>query len=211
MKYIVTAIVIAASLSACSAIKTMPTAQTVELSNAQPSGSCQYVGEALGSQGNWFTGDYTSNQNLMAGARNDLRNKAAAMGGNYVWIQNVSNAQAHGAMGTSNTTTVGNVYRCTGGVNSQPQSYGTLSPTPTVAGRQSITTPTAGEMDSSITPAAPSNDVQTILQAQNVAASQGCNNLRAHPGGGFEASCANFTLVIACSNGTCRPVRAVNP
>ncbi|EAA9593782.1 DUF4156 domain-containing protein, partial [Salmonella enterica] len=30
----------------------------------------------MGSQGNWFTGDVTSNKNLVIGARNELRNEA---------------------------------------------------------------------------------------------------------------------------------------
>jgi len=96
----------------CSAIPTTPEGAKVELVNDKPSGNCKPLGEVIGSQGNWFTGDVTSNADLMLGARNDLRNKAAAIGGNVVHVQNVSNASAWGSSGTTNTTVVGRVYKC---------------------------------------------------------------------------------------------------
>ena len=84
----------------------------VEIVNEKPQGNCKALGEIIGSQGNWVSGGWTSNSNIMAGARNDLRNKAAAMGGTVVYVQNVSNASAWGSTGTTNTTIVGVVYRC---------------------------------------------------------------------------------------------------
>ena len=99
-------------LFGCSAIPTTSGGQTVELVTEKPTGNCKPLGDAVGSQGNWFTGDYTSNQNLLIGARNDLRNKAAKMGGNYVWVQDSSNTNAWRSRGTSNTTVLGVVYRC---------------------------------------------------------------------------------------------------
>ena len=86
--------------------------ESVELVTEKPAGNCKPIGDAVGSQGNWFTGDYTSNKNLLVGARNDLRNKAAKMGGNYVWVQDSSNTNAWRSKGTSNTTVLGVVYRC---------------------------------------------------------------------------------------------------
>jgi hypothetical protein len=99
-------------LPACSAIQTTSEGALVELVNDKPQGNCRALGEVVGSQGNFITGNYTSNKNLMIGARNDLRNQAASMGGNLVHVQNVSNASANGAWGTSNTTVVGMVYNC---------------------------------------------------------------------------------------------------
>jgi hypothetical protein len=99
-------------LSACSAIQATPDGALIELVNDKPQGNCRALGEAVGSQGNFFTGNYTSNKNLMIGARNDLRNQAANMGGNLVHVQNVSNASADRSLGTSNTTVVGMVYNC---------------------------------------------------------------------------------------------------
>jgi hypothetical protein len=99
-------------LVGCSAISTTPEGKSVELVTVKPPGNCQQLGDVVGSQGNWFTGDYTSNKNLLIGARNDLRNKAAEMGGNFVWVQDSSNTNAWGSKGTSNTTVLGVVYRC---------------------------------------------------------------------------------------------------
>ena len=98
-------------LIACSAVAPTRQGQTIELVTEKPS-NCKQLGDAVGSQGNWFTGDYTSNENLLLGARNDLRNKAAEMGGNVVWVQNTANTNAYRSSGTTNTTVLGVVYRC---------------------------------------------------------------------------------------------------
>ena len=73
-------VVLSAFLFGCSAIPTTPGGQTVELVTEKPPGNCKPLGDAVGSQGNWFTGDYTSNKNLLIGARNDLRNKETTSG-----------------------------------------------------------------------------------------------------------------------------------
>lgn len=96
----------------CSATPVTPEGRSVELLTEKPTGNCKPLGDAVGSQGNWLTGDYTSNKNLLIGARNKLRNKAAKMGGNYVWVQNSANTNAWESRGTTNTTVLGVVYRC---------------------------------------------------------------------------------------------------
>ena len=96
----------------CAATPATEKGAQVELTNEKPKGNCKSLGEVLGSQGNWWTGDYTSNENLMLGARNDLRNRAAALGGNVVHVQNLSNTNAWESLGTTNTTIVGQVYQC---------------------------------------------------------------------------------------------------
>lgn len=101
-----------ALLVGCSAISPTREGKSVELVTEKPAANCKQLGDAIGSQGNWFTGDYTSNKNLLLGARNDLRNKAAEMGGNVVWVQNSANTNAWGSLGTTNTTVLGVVYRC---------------------------------------------------------------------------------------------------
>lgn len=111
IKYI--ALVGAIGLSGCSAIATMPGAEKVELVNEKPdTGKCEFLGEVVGSQGNWATGDYTSNKDLIIGARNELRNEAYKLGGNIVHVQDMKNSSAYGAMGTTNTTAIGKAYRC---------------------------------------------------------------------------------------------------
>lgn len=100
-------------LTGCAANAIHPEAQHVELVNEVPDSSkCKFIGEVVGSQGNWFTGDYTSNKNLVIGARNELRNEAHALGGNVVYIQDLKNTNAWGSLGTTNTTAVGKAYRC---------------------------------------------------------------------------------------------------
>ena len=74
--------------------------------------TCEYLGEIIGSQGNWVTGDYTSNENLILGARNDLRNKAYKLGANTVYVENMANTNAWGSLGTTNSTVIGQAYKC---------------------------------------------------------------------------------------------------
>lgn len=97
----------------CSAIQLSPQAAGIEIVNEIPDKkTCKFVGEIVGSQGNWFTGDFTSNENLVMGARNELRNKAYKLGGNIVYIQDMKNTNAWGSLGTTNTTAIGKVYKC---------------------------------------------------------------------------------------------------
>nr|WP_314860123.1 DUF4156 domain-containing protein [uncultured Undibacterium sp.] len=112
MKFCFTPVVIAAiALSGCAAIQTTPQGAAVELASERPQG-CKLLGEAVGSQGNSFTGDFTKDSDLLQGARNDLRNKAVAMGGNVVHVQAANNSSAFGSMGTTNSSVIGNVYSC---------------------------------------------------------------------------------------------------
>jgi starvation-inducible outer membrane lipoprotein len=101
-----------ALLSGCIApIALTPESSSVQFVSEKPQ-DCKYVGEAVGSQGNFFTGDLTKNADLVQGARNDLRNKAAKLGGNTVHIQggdNVTNLKG-GSLDTS--LIVGEVYSC---------------------------------------------------------------------------------------------------
>lgn len=109
-------------LSGCAATQTLsPGAKKVLITNNQkvPKG-CKYLGSATSNQGNFFTGGFTSNQNLQQGSFNDLRNKAAAMGGNRV-ILLMSHAANTGSMSNgsggvqeTNVSNTGNVYKCRG-------------------------------------------------------------------------------------------------
>jgi len=102
-------------MSGCAATRVMPEARGVELVNEPPDMSrCRFIGEVVGSQGNWFTGDLTPNKNLVIGARNELRNEAYKLGGNVVYIQDMKSTVGWGAAGITNTTAVGKVYKCRG-------------------------------------------------------------------------------------------------
>lgn len=107
------ALTLSAGLAACAANAVRPEASTVEIVNEPPDKTrCRFLGEVVGSQGNWFTGDWTSNQNLVVGARNELRNETQNLGGNIVYVQDMKNTNAWGSLGTTNTTVIGKAYRC---------------------------------------------------------------------------------------------------
>lgn len=105
----------------CSPIPVSPGAQKIRIVTSEPR-DCDYLGDVTGNQGNFFTGGWTSNANLETGARNDLKNQAAQMGGNTVVIittragQTGSVGMAGGSGGggseQTNVTYVGTVYRC---------------------------------------------------------------------------------------------------
>ncbi len=102
---------VATLFGGCAAIPLAPEAKKVEIAQEAPK-NCKKLGDVVGTQGSWFTGDYTSNRNLMIGARNDLRNQAHKLGGNLVVIENTNNATSAINVGTNNTTLVGAAYLC---------------------------------------------------------------------------------------------------
>lgn len=109
---------LAAILAGCAATPMNPGAERVRITNAEPGKECKFLGDVTGSQGNLLTGPWTSNENLETGARNDLKNKAAAIGGNVVTIlthragQTGSYGQYGGSSQQTNVVVTGNVYRC---------------------------------------------------------------------------------------------------
>jgi hypothetical protein len=98
-------------LTGCAATQTTQQGAAVEVVTQKPSG-CRFIGEAVGSQGNVFSGEFTTDQNLLVGARNDLRNKASAMGGNVVQVQDTLNSTHPNSRGAIKSTVVGSVFAC---------------------------------------------------------------------------------------------------
>ncbi|WP_131701662.1 DUF4156 domain-containing protein, partial [Enterobacter hormaechei] len=90
----------------------------LQLSKSSIYSTKPFLGEVTGSQGNFFTGGWTSNSNLETGARNDLKNQAYSMGGNVVVIltqragQTGSAYFGSGSSQQTNVTLSGTVYRC---------------------------------------------------------------------------------------------------
>lgn len=100
-------------LSACSANNLNPYAKRIEIvSEAPDRDNCEYYGEVYGSQGNWFTGGFTSNENLTIGARNELRNAAMELGADIVFLQESKATNGFDSSGTTNVTVVGKAFRC---------------------------------------------------------------------------------------------------
>jgi Domain of unknown function (DUF4156) len=105
-------------LAGCTATRLQPGAETVQIANAAPDRECKFLGDITGNEGNAFTGAFITNENLETGARNDLKNKAAALGGNLVVLlthragQTGSAGESGGSILQTNVTISGNVYRC---------------------------------------------------------------------------------------------------
>jgi Domain of unknown function (DUF4156) len=100
-------------LSACAPIPIVPGAERIKLTNQEPTG-CENLGEVVGTQGNMISGGWTSNESLVLGARNDLKNKAQALGANVVHLLTNTTGQASGRYGGSTTSShlLGTAYRC---------------------------------------------------------------------------------------------------
>ena len=106
-----------AALVSCASVELESGAQQVKIVTNEPQG-CEYLGEITGSQGDFFTGDFTSNANLETGARNDMKNRAYKLGANTVQMltnragQTGSMGQGSGSMEQTNVTYTGVAYKC---------------------------------------------------------------------------------------------------
>ena len=92
-----------------------PAAALVILTRNAPADDCEFVGEVQGSQGNFWTAEFTSDEDLIIGARNRLRDEAYAMGANFVQIEleNQSHNTADlSAGGVFSSVIIGNGYDC---------------------------------------------------------------------------------------------------
>lgn len=119
--YLIAAL-LSVTLAGCAAIRLEPQAQKIIVSPNQVPAGCKYLGQIVGNQGNFFTGEYTSNRNLEEGAMHDVKNKASKLGANYVQL--ITNRAGNtgsisgsangfgGGMSQTNVTNVGNAYRC---------------------------------------------------------------------------------------------------
>ena len=102
-------------LAACAAKPTNPGAERVFVSNEDPPPDCIFMGEVQGSQGNFWTAEFTSDRNILTGARNEMRNQALSLGANYVMMETQShshNTAGHSLGGTFASVIIGNAYRC---------------------------------------------------------------------------------------------------
>lgn len=97
----------------CAATPMVAGADEVKLVTEEPdSNRCSFISEVVGSQGNFVTGNFTANKDLIVGARNSLRNEAQKVGANVVFVQDQKAISAYKSNGAVNATVVGNAYRC---------------------------------------------------------------------------------------------------
>jgi hypothetical protein len=68
--------------------------------------NCEYIGDAIGSDGNFVTFLFMTNVSLTKGALNDIRNEVIRMGGDTIFILHEQ------LLYTTSTTFVGSVYNC---------------------------------------------------------------------------------------------------
>ncbi len=104
-----------AFLTACAAKQSSPGAERIFVSEDPPPKGCRFVGEVQGSQGNFWTSDFTSDRNLLSGARNEMRNQALSLGANYVMVETQShshNTAPYSLGGTYASVIIGNAYDC---------------------------------------------------------------------------------------------------
>ena len=102
-------------LAACAAKPASPGAERLYLSDDKPPAGCVFVGEVQGSQGNFWTAEFTSDRNILSGARNEMRNQALSLGANYVMVETQShsnNTADHSLGGTYASVIIGNAFAC---------------------------------------------------------------------------------------------------
>lgn len=112
---LLTVLVFSGCLTGCAAKPLLPGGEAIVLSKEPASADCEYLGEVRGSQGNFWTAEFTSDANLIAGARNELRNAAHNLTANYVKIETESfshNTADDSLGGTYSAVVIGNAFRC---------------------------------------------------------------------------------------------------
>ncbi|MCG8707656.1 DUF4156 domain-containing protein [Brenneria sp. 4F2] len=88
-----------------------PAGQNVKFTETKPASECQLLGQISGSQSNWFSGNHNDGS-TMRGAANDLRNKAAAMGGNTLYGVSSPSETFWSGFVPLDSKMVGSVYKC---------------------------------------------------------------------------------------------------
>ncbi|HDL8468341.1 TPA: DUF4156 domain-containing protein [Yersinia enterocolitica] len=97
-------------LAGCSSTNQLSSAgEQVKFSDTKPGSECQLVGQVTGTQGNWISSGESSS---MRGAANDLRNKAAAMGGNVIYGATSPSETFLSSFAPLDSKMVGEVYKC---------------------------------------------------------------------------------------------------
>ena len=98
-------------LTGCATAALSPQGAQVAVTRNPPTPDCITAGYLVGEGGGTFGGKWISNDSLLEYALNDLRNKAAKLGANYVQTDPPQLGSGHGT--TSTATITGTAYRCT--------------------------------------------------------------------------------------------------
>ena len=106
-------VALALLLAGCSSSNQLSsTGQNVRFVEDKPGKECQYLGTATGEQSNWLSGQHGEEGGSLRGAANELRNKAAEMGGNVLYgVSSPTQGLLSSFVPTSSQMT-GEVYKC---------------------------------------------------------------------------------------------------
>ena len=85
--------------------------ERVTFTDQQPDSTCQFLGNVTGKQSNWLTGAGGEGSSLR-GAANDLRNRAAEMGGNVIYGANSPTQNIWSSFAPLDSEMSGQVYKC---------------------------------------------------------------------------------------------------
>ena len=102
-------------LAGCAADPLLPGGDGIILSKEAAPEGCEFLAEVQGKQGNLWTTNFTSDANLINGARNNLRNAALDLNANYVKIETESfshNTADDSIGGTFSAVVIGNAFSC---------------------------------------------------------------------------------------------------
>ena len=99
-------------LAGCSSSTQLSSAgERVTFTDQQPASSCQLLGNLTGSQSNWLSGA-GGETSALRGAANDLRNRAAEMGGNVIYGATSPTQNLLSAFAPLDSKMTGQVYKC---------------------------------------------------------------------------------------------------
>ncbi|WP_284973765.1 DUF4156 domain-containing protein [Atlantibacter hermannii] len=115
MRITVSAGMVAAALllAGCSTSNELSSSgQSVRFVEEKPGAECQLLGTATGEQSNWLSGQHGEEGGSMRGAANELRNNAAAMGGNVLFGVSSPSQNLLSSFVPTASKMVGQVYKC---------------------------------------------------------------------------------------------------
>jgi len=105
--------VAAVLLTGCSSSTQLSSAgERVTFTDQQPASNCQLLGNLTGSQSNWLSGAGGGESSSLRGAANDLRNRAAAMGGNVIYGATSPTQNIWSSFAPLDSKMSGQVYKC---------------------------------------------------------------------------------------------------
>ena len=113
VKYLAGIVGAALLMAGCSSSNELSSAgQSVRFVEDKPGAECQLIGTATGKQSNWLSGQHGEEGGSMRGAANDLRNQAAAMGGNVFYGVSSTSQGMLSSFDPTASEMIGQVYKC---------------------------------------------------------------------------------------------------